>query len=65
MEEKININTASREQLQQISGVGEEMADAIVRYRDVHGKFQNLNEIDQIPGFSNIRSEKVKSAIKL
>lgn len=65
MEEKININTASREQLQQISGVGEEMADAIIRFRDVHGKFKNKDEIDQVPGFSSIRSERVKNSVEL
>lgn len=65
MERKININTASREQLQQISGVGEEMADAIIRYRDLHGKFQNKQEFDQIPGFSSIRSEHLKDSVDL
>ncbi|HEX3020674.1 MAG TPA: helix-hairpin-helix domain-containing protein [Chitinispirillaceae bacterium] len=65
MEKKININKASKEDLQQISGIGNEMAEAIVRYRDVHGRFQSKEELNQIPGFSEIRSEKLKNSVEL
>ena len=49
MEKKININKASREELQQISGIGNEMADAIIRYRDVHGGFKNKRNWNRYP----------------
>jgi len=65
MEKKININKASREELQQISGIGNEMADAIIRYRDVHGSFKNKEELDQIPGFSEVRSQRLKDSVEL
>ncbi|NLE00160.1 MAG: helix-hairpin-helix domain-containing protein [Fibrobacter sp.] len=62
---KVNINTASREELQNISGIGEKMADAIVRYREEHGKFHSKEEINEIPGFSEIRRERVKANVQL
>lgn len=64
-ESKIHLNNATRDDLKQISGVGDELADAIIRYRDEHGKFKNKEEIDQIPGFSQIRTDKVKNAVDL
>lgn len=65
MENKININKASREELQQISGVGDEMADAVIRYRDVHGRFKSKEELDHIPGFSQVRSQRLKDSVEL
>ncbi len=65
MEKKININRASKEELQQISGVGNEMAEAIVRYRDVHGRFKSKDELDSIPGFSEVRTGKLKDSVEL
>lgn len=59
-ERKININTADREQLMTLSGIGEAKADAILKYREAHGGFSSIEEICQIPGikeavFSNIK----------
>ncbi|MEI3340568.1 MAG: helix-hairpin-helix domain-containing protein [Eubacterium sp.] len=38
---KININTASREQLMTLAGIGETKADQIIAYRTYNGAFQN------------------------
>ncbi|HHE40263.1 MAG TPA: hypothetical protein ENL10_02030, partial [Candidatus Cloacimonetes bacterium] len=38
--EKININSASVEQLQNLSGIGEKKAQAIIDYRNEHGSFE-------------------------
>lgn len=46
----ININTASREELCQIPGIGESRAEAIVSYREEHGEFQTVKDLMRVPG---------------
>lgn len=47
---KININSAGREELLTLSGIGESKADAILSYREEHGRFQSIEEIMNISG---------------
>ena len=41
----ININTASREELKTLQGIGQVRADAIIKYREAHGPFKSLDEL--------------------
>ena len=43
--DKINVNTASAEQLQSVKGIGKKMAAAIIAYREAHGAFRNIDEL--------------------
>ncbi|MCL1046124.1 helix-hairpin-helix domain-containing protein [Shewanella electrodiphila] len=47
---KVNINKASAAELQQLKGIGESKAKAIVDYRAKHGKFSNLKQLSQVSG---------------
>ena len=38
---KVNLNTATKEELMTLSGVGESRADSIIAYREENGRFQN------------------------
>lgn len=49
----IDINTASREQLMSLPGIGEAKADAILTYREEHGRFQSTEEIKNISGIKD------------
>lgn len=56
----ININTASREMLELIPGIGEGKASAILTYRQEHGLFTTLEGLMDVPGigpgiFASIR----------
>ena len=55
--EKINLNTASRAELLQISGIGDVTADKILAYRDSHGGFHSLEELLQVDGIGEKKLE--------
>ncbi len=48
--EKIDINTASAEELTQLKGVGPSHAAKIVEYREKNGPFNNPEDLIQVPG---------------
>lgn len=49
---KIDINTASVNDLEFLAGVGLHRAEAIVKHRKESGGFQNVVELSQVPGIS-------------
>lgn len=48
--EKININTATVEELTQLKQVGEKTAQQIVAYREQNGPFKEAKDITQVKG---------------
>lgn len=63
IETKININTATIEQLMTIKGIGESKAQAIIKYREANGLFKNINEITNVSGIGKSIYEKIKDQI--
>ena len=63
--EKININTASAEELDRLPGIGKTKAQAIVDYRNQNGSFKNLEDIEKVKGIKAGSYEKLKDYIKL
>ncbi len=62
-EKSINLNTASREQLILLPGVGESTADKIIQYRKDYGSFKKIEDIMKIKGIGNKKFEKMKNFI--
>lgn len=56
---RVNLNTATAEGLQEIPGIGEARAKAILEYRQQIGGFQNIEEIQQVPGIKGKIYEKI------
>jgi competence protein ComEA len=56
---KVNINTATVEQLVEVKGIGEVLAQRIVEYRRAHGVFKSLNELDNVKGVGGKTLEKL------
>lgn len=46
----VNLNTASAEELGTLDGVGPATAQKILSYRQEHGGFGSVDELDQVPG---------------
>lgn len=60
---KINLNTASIDQLMQIPGIGEAKAKAILSYREEHGGFSSIEDVMNIEGIKEGVFSKMKEYI--
>ena len=60
---KININTATREELMTLKGIGEAKADAIIMYREETGGFTEISQIMNISGIKEAAFNKRKDSI--
>ncbi|MDE6579326.1 MAG: helix-hairpin-helix domain-containing protein [Ruminiclostridium sp.] len=61
--DKININTASKEELMTLSGIGEVIAQRIIDYREEHGNFRSVEEIKKVKGIGEARFNSIKDHI--
>ena len=60
---KVNINTAGKEELMTLTGIGESKAQSILNYRQEHGSFQTIEELKQIEGIKEGVFNKIKEDI--
>lgn len=60
---KVNLNTASKEQLMGLNGIGEARAGDIIRYREEHGGFQRIEDIMKVPGIKDSAFQKIKDEV--
>lgn len=60
---KLNINTATAEQLQLLPGIGESLAQRIIAYREENGAFATINELLNVDGIGQTRLNDIKDLI--
>lgn len=59
----ININSASKEQLMTLEGIGESKAEAIIKYREENGPFTSIEDITNVTGIGEKAFEKIENNI--
>lgn len=60
---KINLNTASKESLMTLPGIGEAKASAIITYREEQGGFSDISQLMEISGIKESVFERIKENI--
>ena len=59
----VNINTASVEELETVTGIGPVLAQAILDYRAEHGDFQTLDELLEVRGIGSAKLDAMRDEI--
>ncbi len=62
---QVNINTADPTALETLNGVGEVLAAAIVAYRDEHGPFTSVDQLEEVPGIGPSTLEELRDQVTL
>lgn len=60
---KVNLNTADKEELMTLTGIGETRAEAILDYREENGGFRSAEDLMQVEGIKEKTYEKLKDQI--
>lgn len=62
---KINVNTATAEELKEVNGISETLANRIVAYREENGEFHTLEELMNVVGIGTKTYEKIRDSLTL
>lgn len=62
---RVNLNTATKEELMTLPGIGESKAESIIEYRNQQGSYSNIDEITNISGIKEGVFQKIKDLIKV
>jgi competence ComEA-like helix-hairpin-helix protein len=62
---KLNLNTATQQQLEQVPGLTPELADRIIRYRKDKGRYRHLDELLTLKGIGERKFQKLKPFLTL
>lgn len=63
IDDRININTADKEDLMTLKGIGESKAAAIIYYRQQNGSFKSIEEIKNVEGIGDKTFINIKDKI--
>ncbi len=61
----VNINTATQSELESVKGLGPAKAKAIITYREAHGNFKSLDDLDNVKGFGSASVGKLKGDLSV
>lgn len=57
----LNLNTARKDELMQVEGIGEVLAERIIEYRNQNGDFTSMYQLTEINGIGDAKFEKFRS----
>lgn len=61
----VDINTATAEELETLTGIGPALAKEIVAYREAHGDFTSAEELLNVKGIGNAKLEGLRGEITI
>lgn len=61
--QKVNINTATKEELMKLSNIGESKAEKIIDYRTANGNFNTIEDIKKVSGIGDKLYDSIKENI--
>ena len=61
----VNLNTATKEELITLDGIGEVKAQAIIDYRTKNGPFKSMADVDKVPGIGEGTLKKIDKEVSL
>lgn len=64
-DKRVNLNTAEKEELMTLPGIGESKAESIINYREENGGFKEIEELTNITGIKNGVYEKIKELVRI
>ena len=59
----VNLNTATKEELDAVNGIGPVKAQAILEHRKKNGPFKSVNDLQNVKGFGEKSINKVRSKL--
>lgn len=62
---KLDLNTATAEELTTLPGIGEVLAGRIVAYRQAHGRFSSIDELAEVEGMGEKRINAIRDYVTL
>ncbi len=65
VDKKININTAPKEELIMLDGIGESIGERIIKYRRENNGFKSIEDIMNVSGIGQSKFEQIKDSIKV
>ncbi len=65
VDHKVNLNTAGAEELAEVSDIGTSRARKIVEYREEHGQFASVDELEEVEGFSETLTDDLRDALEV
>ena len=60
---KVNINIANQSELETLPGIGESIASRIIEYREQNGKFQKIEDLQNVKGIGDSKFAKIKDLV--
>jgi competence protein ComEA len=62
---KVNINKASKAELAKLPGIGDKIAEEIIKYREKNGPFKTIQDIKKVSGVGDKKFEAIKNMISV
>lgn len=59
----VDLNTATKEELEAVKGIGQAKADAIINHRKEHGPFKKVDDLNAVKGFGDKSVDKLRNEV--